>query len=73
MPLKKMTAVCLCVPLVFTFFLRHHFIHAKDCVLVIQKSRLTLHDTYVDVRQWNGDEWKCHDALTASLFKSSDN
>jgi len=68
MTFKKSALLVLTVVCSVSFALKHHVVRAKDAFLLIEKQTSSFHDTYVDIRDWNGDEWSDHTELTASLF-----
>ncbi len=44
-----------------------HIVRSPRGDLIIWKSRPSLKDVYVDVRNWKSDEWKKHPDLTKAL------
>lgn len=49
---------------------RYHLLRADDGFYLIPKTRVTLQDAYVDIRQFRLDDWTRHPALTAAIFNA---
>ncbi|MEZ6125084.1 MAG: hypothetical protein R3C49_18210 [Planctomycetaceae bacterium] len=62
----------LAIVFVLTFAARHHVVRADGGVLVLPKQHPSLHDTFVDVRQWTDRDWQQHAELLESTFAARD-
>lgn len=47
-----------------------HFVRSSQGLLMVPKVSKGLEDTYVDIRDFNLEDWQQHRALAASIIKS---
>jgi hypothetical protein len=52
--------------LMFTAF-QYHLVRTDHGFFLVKKRQATLGDAYVDIRKWEGKEWKSHPTLVEAI------